>query len=417
MPEWRFVAFADLASNDPGAFSIGPFGSRITKDNYLPSGVPVVRGVNLARGRFLDEGFVFVSEEKANELSSSILLPGDLVFTHRGTIGQVSMIPSTPRFPRYILSSSQVKARLNPSLGTPEFYYYWFRSPAGSRALLENSSTVGVPGIASPLATIRSILVPFPSRSEQRAIVGVLRALDDKIAVNDRVHRRCRELAITSGRQLIIGVTGDSVSMGDWVKAHKGVSYRSTDIGAGDFRLVTLKCVGRDGGFQEAGIKVYGGVHKDSHKLQSGDIVIAQTDLTQRAEVIGRPVRIPTYLNGQRLVASLDLMIVRPIPPLSREFLLALLSLPDFHEHAIGYCNGTTVLHMGARAIPEYQFRLPDEEVINRVTSVMEPLLVLADKAEQQNRRLRELRDALLPPLMSGSMRVREAEEAVAEAT
>jgi type I restriction enzyme S subunit len=77
MPDWSTARFQDLAASDPGAFSIGPFGSRITKENYTATGVPVVRGTNLANGRFADQGFVYVSEKKADELATSILLPGD----------------------------------------------------------------------------------------------------------------------------------------------------------------------------------------------------------------------------------------------------------------------------------------------------------------------------------------------------
>jgi type I restriction enzyme S subunit len=105
------------------------------------------------------------------------------------------MIPRQPRYSRYILSSSQVKARLNPIFALPEFYYYWFRTLAGQRALLANASTVGVPGIASPLATIRSISVPIPDLSVQQAIVDTLGALDDKIAVNERIVLACHQLA------------------------------------------------------------------------------------------------------------------------------------------------------------------------------------------------------------------------------
>ena len=118
------VRFEDLADSSKSAFS-KPYGSAILKEDYLPRGVPVVRGVNLRNGIFFDDDFVFISEVKADRMPGANLTSGDLVFTHRGTIGQVSMIPWNRKHNRYVLSTSHVKARLNPKRAVPEFYFYY----------------------------------------------------------------------------------------------------------------------------------------------------------------------------------------------------------------------------------------------------------------------------------------------------
>src|SRR5258708_19137368 len=122
MREWPITRFERLAADEKSSFS-KPYGSAYTADDYVPGGVPLVRGVNLGNGIFHDEDFVFITEEKANKLPGANLAPGDLVITHRGAIGQVSMIPRSPRYPRYVLSTSQVKARLDNRWSVPEFYY------------------------------------------------------------------------------------------------------------------------------------------------------------------------------------------------------------------------------------------------------------------------------------------------------
>ncbi len=90
------------------------------------SGVPVVRGVNLARGIFHDDDFVFIDSTVADRMPGAELNSGNLVVTHRGTIGQVSMIPRTPGYERYVASTSHVNqaVRLDPKRAVPE-YYYW----------------------------------------------------------------------------------------------------------------------------------------------------------------------------------------------------------------------------------------------------------------------------------------------------
>jgi len=150
--------------------------------------------------------------------------------------------------------------------------------------------------------------------------------------------------------------------------------------------------------------------------VQEGELVVAQTDLTQRAEVIGRPIRVQRGDSHGRLIASLDLAIVRPREPLTSEFLLALLSTLAFRDHALSYCNGTTVLHMGARALPDYPFVMPSREAVGETTAVMRPLLARSDAASREAHATSRLRNALLPALLAGALPVRDAEALAEEA-
>ncbi len=105
---------------------MGPFGSNIKTDNFVPAGVPIIRGVNLNADRFLDDEFVYLTDEKADELKSANAFPNDLVFTHRGTLGQVGIIPQNAKFKRYVVSQSQMKLRCNPQKAEPMFVFYFF---------------------------------------------------------------------------------------------------------------------------------------------------------------------------------------------------------------------------------------------------------------------------------------------------
>jgi hypothetical protein len=237
----------------------------------------------------------------------------------------------------------------------------------------------------------------IPGIAQQDAILAILCALDDKIAINDRISETSRRLAISSGQRLFLGESRAQVYLGDYSEIVKGLSYRSADLGTGTYGLVSLKCVGRDGDFQPGGVKLFGGEYKSAQVVDEGDVVVAQTDLTQRVEVIGRPVRVLNLGGFSKLVASLDLVIVRPLPPLSREIILALLSTEEFREHALSYCNGTTVVHLSSKALPEFKFYMPKPDAVRSVTTEMVPLLARSDQARRENQTLAELRDTLLP--------------------
>src|SRR5262245_22819475 len=171
--EWSVCTLDQVKADQDGAIAIGPFGSRMKADRYVASGVPVIRGNNISDTRALVGDFVFVSEETADELRSSNVFPGDLVFPHRGAIGQVGIVPDDAK-PRYVLSTSLMKLSCNRDLVDPLFVFYFFRSGQGRHALLQHASTVGTPGIGQPLTSLRSISLPVPPLPEQRAIAYIL---------------------------------------------------------------------------------------------------------------------------------------------------------------------------------------------------------------------------------------------------
>jgi len=98
--EWKECKLSDVALK----FAMGPFGSNIKAENFTDHGVPVIRGTNLNYYRYVDGKFAYLTNEKANQLKSSNCFPGDIVITHRGTLGQVGLIPYG-KFDRYVYSS------------------------------------------------------------------------------------------------------------------------------------------------------------------------------------------------------------------------------------------------------------------------------------------------------------------------
>lgn len=192
----------------------------------------------------------------------------------------------------------------------------------------------------------------------------------------------------------------------------KGVSYRSTDLVDGaDTALVTLKSVRRGGGYRSDGLKPYVGPYKAQQQVSPGDVVVAQTDVTQAAEVIGRAARVCAEPSFRVSVASLDLIVIHPITSdVSREFLYLLLSDDDFHDYAVSYTNGTTVLHLDSSALRTYPLPLPPVSEMRALTASVGPLFARMDVAVTETRTLTSIRDTLLSKLISGAIRVPQAE-------
>jgi restriction endonuclease S subunit/predicted GIY-YIG superfamily endonuclease len=168
--------------------SMGPFGSDIKVENFIDSGVPVLNGSNLSGVKLNEDDFKYVSEEKAISLKKANARAGDIVITHRGTLGQISYIPNDSRFDKYVISQSQFRVRFDSNKVDPVFITYYFHTNEGQKRLLANKSYVGVPALAQATTNFRRIEIPLPNLTSQQKIAKVLSALDAKIELNNRIN-------------------------------------------------------------------------------------------------------------------------------------------------------------------------------------------------------------------------------------
>jgi len=155
---WEVHKAEDLSEK----IAMGPFGSNIKVSTFVDSGVPVISGQHLKEVLLTSGGHNYLTEEHANKLKNSTVYSGDIIFTHAGNIGQVSLIPKKTKFDRYVISQRQFYLRPKKELCFSTYLIYFFRSPKGQHLLLSNASQVGVPSIARPSSHLKSIEVILP---------------------------------------------------------------------------------------------------------------------------------------------------------------------------------------------------------------------------------------------------------------
>lgn len=160
--KWPVIKLSELASNEKYAIVGGPFGSNLVSTDYVDSGVPVVRGINLPKDRrFSCENLAFVTDAKADNLKSNIAKAGDLVFTQRGTLGQVGIVPSDTNYDRFVISQSQMKMTVNNKKANPIYLYYYFRLNSTVTYIENHALQSGVPHIN--LGILKKLEVICPS--------------------------------------------------------------------------------------------------------------------------------------------------------------------------------------------------------------------------------------------------------------
>src|SRR6266568_4361112 len=181
--EWDCERIGDAAAKSANAIVGGPFGSDLISADYAAAGVPVIRGQNMSVS-LVSGDFVFVSPRKAKSLSANLARSGDLVFTQRGTLGQVAIVPGD-KFECYLVSQSQMKVSLNRARHDPCFVYQYFASRAGQKQITASAIQTGVPH--TNLGILRAYRFPAPPLYEQGVIAAVLSDVDALLGALDRL--------------------------------------------------------------------------------------------------------------------------------------------------------------------------------------------------------------------------------------
>lgn len=191
-----------------------------------------------------------------------------------------------------------------------------------------------------------------------------------------------------------------------------GYSYKGKELtNNSNIAMATIKNFERNGGFKVDGFKdiIPSAKLKECHYVNMFDILVAHTDLTQNADVIGNAELLLTCGKYDSIIFSMDLVKVLPKNNFPYRFLLAtMLKSKIFKGHCLGYVNGTTVLHLSKKALPEFEVRIPSKAEATKMNEVLAPYYKRMAEVLQENDRLIHLRDTLLPKLMSGELKISE---------
>ena len=174
----RMMSIGDLLTTERKGMTTGPFGTLIKKSDHLTSGVPMLGIENIGRGQFVAGNRIFVSDEKAKELSSFQVFEGDLIISRSGTVGEICPIPKQAK--GSLLSTNLIRITLNNRIILNDYFIALFQSKGivldqikelckGSTRLFLNQSI------------LKRISFPVPTLFKQKRIVDVLSARTEAI--------------------------------------------------------------------------------------------------------------------------------------------------------------------------------------------------------------------------------------------
>ena len=382
--------------------AMGPFGSNIKVSCFVDSGVPVLNGSNLEGFSLSEKAFRFVTKEKADSLNKANAHRGDIVITHRGTLGQIVFIPQDSRYDRYVISQSQFRVRCNDKV-LPEYLVYYFHTPIGQHKLLSNASQVGVPALARPSSTFQQIEVELPELSIQKRVVEIITTIQKKIENNQELNENLEQQAHSYFQELFV----DNASP-EWTTGT--ISDLGTVVGG------STPSKAKPEYYTESGIAWI--TPKDLSINKSKFISHGENDITELGLKNSSAAIMPegTVLFSSRapigyiaiaageVTTNQGFKSVVPKPEIGTPFVYFFLknTLPVIE----GMASGSTFKEVSGSTMKNVPAVIPDAEILAKFSDFCAPIFAQQRTLEEQNQSLAKLRDSLLPKLMSGEIDV-----------
>jgi type I restriction enzyme S subunit len=380
-------------------------------------------------------------------ISSARLPPNAVMVTCIGSDMGKTALNATEAF-----TNQQINSLIVESGDLPEYVYY-------NLSMRKNELRARASGSAQPIlnkSAFGATELELPTLGVQAAIVEALKALDDRIDLLRETNATLEAIAQTlfkswfidfdpvrakaEGREPegmdaataalfpaefeesalgLIPRGWHASTLAEHISAERGLSYKGAGLcSQGDgLPMHNLNSVLEGGGYKYAGIKHYSGDFKDRHLAVTGDVIVANTEQGHDHRLIGFPAIVPARYETAIYSHHLYRLRLKRESTLTTHSLYYMLMTPNVREQIIGCANGSTVNMLKVAGLEIPRFVCPPKKVAQAFQAVVEPLWRQIEANVERSGSLTQLRDTLLPRLISGKLRLLDAEadiEAVA---
>ena len=384
--------------------AMGPFGSNIKVDCFVDKGIPVLNGSNLEGFELSEKSFRYVTEEKADSLKKANAHKGDVVITHRGTLGQIVYIPQTAQRDRYVISQSQFRVKCNKKV-LPEYFVYYFHTPIGQHKLLSNASQVGVPALARPSSTFQKIEIEIPDLETQKKVVKLIGSLQTRITTNTEINDNLQQQAAALFESWFVNYEpwdGNQPSgwtnapLGSFVEIKRGGSPRPIQNFLSDSGLRWLKISDVTSLSSPFVLEIKEHIKEEGLRktvyLHAGELVLSNSATPG----------IPKILDVDTCIH--DGWLYFPKSELSKYYLY--LFFKHIRKELVSLGNGSVFTNLKTDILKAFPATKADETTLKEFDALVAPLFDAMLNADRENFKLATMRDVLLPKLMSGEIDV-----------
>lgn len=407
MGEWTETTLGNLCESGGGNIQTGPFGSQLHASDYVPDGIPSVMPQNIGENVIIEEGIARITPADAHRLSRYLLRAGDIVYSRRGDVERRALVQD--REEGWLCGTGCLRVRLGIS-ADPKFISYYLGDPGPRSWIVQHAVGATMPNLNTSILGALPLRVP-KNIGEQRFIAAVLGALDDKVAVNERIESTYEQLLSRKFEQLGVDVepnAENAPTAATLVEFNPRLPVPRTE----DATYLDMAALPTSAARVQEWSKR---PPKSGLRFTNGDTVMAR--ITPCLEN-GKTAFIDFMNDGEIGVGSTEFIVIRARAGVPIHFPYFLARSPRFRSIAIRNMIGSSGRQrVAASQLESIPLVRPEEKALRRFGTEAAQAFAHMKSLGHESARLAELRDTLLPKLMSGELRVRDAETAVEDAT
>ena len=388
MEEYKTYKLQDVIQD----IAAGPFGSNLPVSCFTSSGFPIIDGANLKGFSVTDNITKFVSEGKARSLHRSIAKRGDVIVTISGTIGQIAYIPEDSRYTEYLVSQRQFRVSFDQTKIYIPFLVYYFHTAEGQHKILSFANQTGVPALSQPLKNFKNIEVKIPSVEAQRKMMEPILSLDSKIEINRRINGNLEQQVQALFKAWFVDF--EPFKNGKFVDSELGRIPEGWKVGQLD-ELVEIKYGKDHKKLLPGNIPVYGsgGImrHVNMPIYEKESVLIPRKGSLNNVLYVNHPFWTVDTMFYTRMkingIAKFIYLFISPIDLLSMN-------------------NGSAVPSMTTEILSKIRLVIPSKNIFDNFESLVAPSFDKIGSCNKEICKLSNLRDTLLPKLLSGELSI-----------
>jgi type I restriction enzyme S subunit len=376
---------------------------------YKLEGISLIRSQNVLDLSFSYEGLAFIDEDQANELRSVTVKENDILLNITGdSVARVCKVPKEV-LPARVNQHVAIIRSNNQRVICDYLLYYLF----SIKEHLLSLSEIGGTRNALTKGMLEELNILLPNINNQVLVAEALKNLDNKIDLLHRQNKTLESMAEVLFRQWFVVEEDDEweeTVLERHVEVYRGLSYNGEGLTEEDSGLPmhNLNSIFEGGGYKYAGIKYYKGEYRDRHLVYPEDIIVANTEQGHEYRLIGFPAVVPTYFGSKGLFSQhIYKLALTPGTYLTSEFIYYLLMTPLVREQIIGATNGSTVNMLASDGLQRPSFKVPPKEKVVEFSKITSQYWLKQNNNHDTIKVLVNLRDTLIPKLLSGEARVK----------
>ena len=407
MEEWKSYKLGDIST-----IQTGPFGSQLHQSDYVESGVPCIMPTNI--GRMLDfqvAGIAHISEGDALKLSRHIVHEGDIVYSRRGDIEKCAYVSQEQD--GWFCGTGCLKITINSNLAVPKFVAYYLSTDEIKSWIVGNA--VGTTMLNLNTSVLADVPLSLPSIQMQKRCVQILDSIENIIALNDRINHNLEEQAQALYKSWFVDF--EPFKGGDFVDSELGLIPEGWRVGT----------------LSELGDIVAGGTPsktKPEYYTNNGiawltpkDLSIKCNKFTARGEI---DITEDGYKNsstklmprgsvlfssrapiGYISIAKGDICTnqgFKSVVPTYAGTAYLYYWLCENTEAIEAQASGSTFKEASGSLMRSFPALVPEKSVIDSFEKELSPILNEQEILEEEINHAEQIRDSLLPRLMSGEL-------------